>query len=81
MHERRGIRILRSSHNWHSTKFVLTIGPGLCAIHPSSWKGNSANFALTEFSEVGSVRVCAAFLLQHLLAGASDLDTDEPKGG
>jgi hypothetical protein len=21
-------------------------------IHPSAWKGNSANFALTEFSEV-----------------------------
>ena len=38
------------------------------------------DFALTEFSEVGWVRVCAAFLLQHLLAGASDLHTDEPKG-
>jgi hypothetical protein len=23
-------------------------------IHPSAWKGNSANFALTEFSEVRS---------------------------
>jgi hypothetical protein len=40
-----------------------------------------ANFTLTEFSEVGSIRVCAAFLLQHLLASASDLHSDEPKGG
>jgi hypothetical protein len=38
------------------------------------------NFAITEFSEVGSVRVCAAFLLQRLLAGASDLHSDVPKG-
>jgi hypothetical protein len=35
-----------------ATKFVLTIGPGLCAIHPSSWKVNYAKFAVTEFSEV-----------------------------
>jgi hypothetical protein len=25
-------------------------------IHPSAWKGNSANFALKEFSEVGQQR-------------------------
>jgi hypothetical protein len=52
-------------------------------IHSTSQKKNSAksNFRFTEFWEVGSVRVCAAFLLQHLLAGASDLHTDEPKGG
>ena len=24
-----------------------------CTIHPSAWKRNSANFAFTEFSEVG----------------------------
>jgi hypothetical protein len=36
---------------------------------------------VTKFSEVGWVLVCAAFLLQHLLAGASDLHTDVPKGG
>ena len=50
-------------------------------IHRSAWKWNSANyFAFTEFYEVGWVLVCAAFLLQHLLAGASDLHTDVPKG-
>jgi hypothetical protein len=35
-----------------ATKFVLTIGPGQCAIHPNSWKGNSAKFAFWGFSEV-----------------------------
>jgi hypothetical protein len=47
---------------------------------PDKGRRRSANFALTAFSEVGSVRVCAAFLLQRLLAGASDLHTDVPKG-
>ena len=27
-----------------ATKFVLTIGPGLCAIHPSAWNGHSRKF-------------------------------------
>ena len=37
-----------------ATKFVLTIGPVLCAIHPSSWNKNSPklNSRSTEFSEV-----------------------------
>jgi hypothetical protein len=26
--------------------------PALTLIHPSAWKGNSANFAFREFSEV-----------------------------
>ena len=29
----------------------------LRSIHPSAWKGNSANFALTEFYEVRSAAV------------------------
>jgi hypothetical protein len=44
-------------------------------------RSGKLNFRFTEFSEVGWVLVCAAFLLQHLLAGASDLHSDEPKGG
>jgi hypothetical protein len=46
--------VLRSSTSafWPSTKFVLTIGRVLCAIHPSAWNRNSANFALRGFSEV-----------------------------
>src|SRR5215217_2048270 len=39
--EVRLLRILGSSHNSRSTKFGLTIGPVLCAIHPSSWNGHS----------------------------------------
>jgi hypothetical protein len=31
------------------------VGPGLCAIHQTTHKKNSANFALTEFAEVPSV--------------------------
>src|SRR5687768_17148096 len=34
----------------------LPIGVGLCAIHRSACKGNSANFAFTEFSEVRQER-------------------------
>jgi hypothetical protein len=30
----------------------LPLGPAERFIHPSAWKVNSANFALTEFSEV-----------------------------
>ena len=32
----------------------MLIAPALplALIHPTAWKGNSANFALTEFSEV-----------------------------
>jgi hypothetical protein len=41
-----------TSHNLDSTKFVLIIGPVLCAIHPSSWNRYSANFAFWGFSEV-----------------------------
>jgi hypothetical protein len=41
----------------HSTKFVLTIGPVLCAIHPSAWNWRSPNFAGKEFSEVRLDRV------------------------
>jgi hypothetical protein len=46
--------VLRSSTSafWPSTKFVLTIGPVLCAIHPSAWNRNSAKFVFTEFYKV-----------------------------
>src|SRR5688572_16649330 len=53
----------------------------LGVIHAGAWKVNSANFASTQFSEVGLVLVCATFLLQRFLAGSSDLHTDVPKGG
>ena len=31
---------------------LFCIGPGLCAIHPTSWNMNFANFAFWAFSEV-----------------------------
>ena len=36
----------------------------LALIHRSAWKGNSPNFAITEFSEVGSQEVAAR---QHII--------------
>src|SRR5829696_1651712 len=41
---------LRTSDTLH--KKPCCIGPGLCAIHPSAWNINSANFAFWGFSEV-----------------------------
>jgi hypothetical protein len=34
------------------------------AIHPSAWKGNSANFTLTEFSRVRMLRATGLWLLE-----------------
>jgi hypothetical protein len=64
---------------------VRTVGTDFAAVLALSGWGYAdfhagGNFVLTEFSEVGWVLVCAAFLLQHLLAGASDLHSDVPKG-
>jgi hypothetical protein len=35
-------------------------------IHPSAWKGNSANFALTEFYEVSSAWGCTPHTARYL---------------
>jgi hypothetical protein len=40
----------------HGDEWAMNLREGLTLkpIHPSAWKWNSANFAVTEFSEVGS---------------------------
>jgi hypothetical protein len=50
-------RKARAGFRRQSRQRPWSIGVGLCAIHRSAWNRNSANFALTEFSEVRSRQI------------------------